>query len=126
VQARPAEITGAVALDLKALVQRAIDRLDPSARPSRPVGEIARAVENELYGSLDAGFAEDAWPGAGEPRPGDSGLYQAWGHDALKRETSLKVGLKNKRSRAGWDSGYLAGAGCWCAIKSGALALACF
>jgi hypothetical protein len=25
----------------------------------------------------------------------------------LKRETSLKVGIKNKRSRAGWDQAYM-------------------
>jgi predicted transposase YbfD/YdcC len=66
------------------------------------------AVENELHWSLDVGFAEDACRVREGHGPANLSCIRRIALSQLKRETSLKVGLKNKRCRAGWDTGYLA------------------
>lgn len=64
-------------------------------------------VENKLHWSLDIAFREDE----SRLRKGNSAQnFAALRHIALnllKRESSLKVGIKTKRLRAGWDSTYL-------------------
>lgn len=65
------------------------------------------AVENELHWSLDVGFGEDACRVREGQGPVNLACLRRVALSQLKRETSLKVGLKNKRSRAGWDTAYL-------------------
>ena len=65
------------------------------------------AVENELHWSLDVTFREDASQVRKDEGPANLACIRRLALTQLKRETSLKVGLKNKRSRAGWDSSYM-------------------
>ncbi len=66
------------------------------------------AVENELHWSLDVAFGEDASQVRKDEGPANLACIRRVALTQLKRETSLKVGIKNKRSRAGWDSAYMA------------------
>ena len=65
------------------------------------------AVENELHWSLDVAFREDASRVRKDEGPANLACIRRLALTQLKRETSLKVGLKNKRSRAGWDPSYM-------------------
>lgn len=65
------------------------------------------AVENELHWSLDVAFGEDACQVRKDEGPANLACIRRLALTQLKRETSLKVGLKNKRSRAGWDPSYM-------------------
>ena len=65
------------------------------------------AVENSLHWSLDVAFREDASQVRKDEGPANLACIRRLALTQLKRETSLKVGLKNKRSRAGWDPSYM-------------------
>ena len=65
------------------------------------------AVENELHWSLDVSFREDASQVRKDEGPANLACLRRVALTQLKRETSLKVGIKNKRSRAGWDQAYM-------------------
>jgi len=65
-------------------------------------------VENALHWSLDVSFGEDACRVRKDEGPANLACIRRLALTQLKRETSLKVGIKNKRSRAGWDSAYMA------------------
>lgn len=65
------------------------------------------AVENELHWSLDVAFSEDASQVRKGEGPANLACIRRLALTQLKREKSLKVGLKNKRSRAGWDPAYM-------------------
>ena len=66
------------------------------------------AVENSLHWSLDVAFREDASQVRKDEGPANLACLRRVVLTQLKRETSLKVGIKNKRSRAGWDPAYMA------------------
>jgi predicted transposase YbfD/YdcC len=76
-------------------------------------GEFGRAVrehwgiENGLHWVLDIAFREDE----SRARAGASGqnlvVLRHIAVNLLKQEHSAKVGIKNKRLKAGWDEGYL-------------------
>jgi predicted transposase YbfD/YdcC len=76
------------------------------------------AVENELHWSLDVAFREDASQVRKDEGPANLACIRRLALTQLKRETSLKVGLKNKRSRAGWDPSYME-----TVLKTGALSI---
>jgi len=65
------------------------------------------AVENSLHWSLDVAFREDASQVRKDEGPANLACLRRLALTQLKRETSLKVGIKNKRSRAGWDPSYM-------------------
>lgn len=65
------------------------------------------AVENELHWSLDVAFREDASQVRKDEGPANLACIRRIALAQLKRETSLKVGIKNKRNRAGWDQSYM-------------------
>ena len=65
------------------------------------------AVENCLHWSLDVAFREDASQVRKDEGPANLACIRRLALTQLKRETSLKVGIKNKRSRAGWDYAYM-------------------
>ncbi len=64
-------------------------------------------VENSLHGSLDVSFAEDK----SRVRQGHAAeIFSPLRRIALsllKQESTRKVGIKNRRLRAGWDNDYL-------------------
>lgn len=64
-------------------------------------------VENALHWSLDVSFREDASRVRKDEGPANLACMRRVALTQLKRETSLKVGIKNKRSRAGWDPAYM-------------------
>ncbi|MGH8832043.1 MAG: ISAs1 family transposase, partial [Polaromonas sp.] len=66
------------------------------------------AVENQLHWSLDVSFGEDASRVRKDEGPANLACLRRVSLNQLKAETSLKVGIKNKRSRAGWDVDYMA------------------
>lgn len=74
------------------------------------MGEAVRGhwgIENQVHWVLDVSFREDDC----RVRMGNAAQNLATVRhvslNLLRQETSLKVGIKNKRLRAGWDSSYL-------------------
>ncbi|OYT91757.1 MAG: hypothetical protein CFE43_11695 [Burkholderiales bacterium PBB3] len=65
------------------------------------------AVENELHWSLDVSFREDDCRVRKDEGPANLACLCRVALSQLKAETSLKVGIKTKRSRAGWDETYM-------------------
>jgi predicted transposase YbfD/YdcC len=65
------------------------------------------AVENALHWSLDVSFREDACRVRKDEGPANLACMRRVALTQLKAETSLKVGIKTKRSRAGWDPAYM-------------------
>jgi predicted transposase YbfD/YdcC len=65
------------------------------------------SVENNLHWSLDVAFNEDACRVRKDEGPANLACLRRIAQTQLKRETSEKVGIANKRARAGWDQTYL-------------------
>jgi predicted transposase YbfD/YdcC len=65
------------------------------------------SVENNLHWSLDVAFNEDACRVRKDEGPANFACLRRIALTQLKRETSEKVGIANKRARAGWDQTYL-------------------
>lgn len=65
------------------------------------------SVENNLHWSLDVAFNEDACRVRKDEGPANLACLRRIAQTQLKRETALKVGMANKRARAGWDQTYL-------------------
>ena len=81
-----------------------------SAASPEKLGQVIRAhwsVENSLHWVLDVSFDEDR----NRTRQGNSAanlaIVRHLALNLLKHEKSLKVGIKTKRARAGWDHDYL-------------------
>lgn len=66
------------------------------------------SVENALHWSLDVSFGEDASRVRKDEGPANLACMRRLALTQLKRDGSLKVGIKAKRNRAGWDSAYMA------------------
>jgi predicted transposase YbfD/YdcC len=83
----------------------------PLSAGAKSVAQAIRshwAVENCLHWSLDVAFREDACQVRKDEGPANLACLRRLALTQLKRETSLKVGIKNKRCRAGWDPAYMA------------------
>jgi predicted transposase YbfD/YdcC len=64
-------------------------------------------VENRLHWVLDIAFLEDACRIRKDYAPENLAVVRHIALNLLSQETTLKVGVKNKRLRAGWDEDYL-------------------
>lgn len=64
-------------------------------------------VENALHWVLDLVFLEDACRVRKDYAPENLAVIRHIALNLLSQETTLKVGIKNKRLRAGWDEDYL-------------------
>jgi predicted transposase YbfD/YdcC len=64
-------------------------------------------VENSLHWVLDIAFLEDACRIRKDYAPENLAVVRHIALNLLSQETTLKVGVKNKRLRAGWDEDYL-------------------
>lgn len=64
-------------------------------------------VENALHWVLDLAFVEDACRIRKDFAPENLAVVRHIALNLLSQETSLKLGIKNKRLRAGWDEDYL-------------------
>jgi len=64
-------------------------------------------VENALHWVLDLAFVEDTCRVRKDHAPENLAVIRHIALNLLSQETSLKLGIKNKRLRAGWDEDYL-------------------
>ena len=64
-------------------------------------------VENSLHWVLDLAFQEDACRIRTDHAPANLAVVRHIALNLLNQETSAKLGIKNKRLRAGWDEDYL-------------------
>ena len=64
-------------------------------------------IENSLHWVLDMAFGEDESRVRKDHAPHNLAILRHIALNLLKQETSLKVGVKAKRLRAGWDEQYL-------------------
>jgi predicted transposase YbfD/YdcC len=64
-------------------------------------------IENSLHWVLDLAFREDANRSRKDHAPQNLAVLHHIALNLLKHESSLKVGIKAKRLRAGWDHHYL-------------------
>ena len=64
-------------------------------------------VENSLHWVLDLAFLEDACRIRKDYAPENLALVRHVALNLLNQETTVKIGIKNKRLRAGWDEDYL-------------------
>jgi len=72
--------------------------------------QIVRAhwqIENAFHWVLDIAFREDESRVRKDHAPRNLALLRRLALNLLKRETSLKIGVKAKRLRAAWDAPYL-------------------
>ncbi|OLE32709.1 MAG: ISAs1 family transposase, partial [Cyanobacteria bacterium 13_1_40CM_2_61_4] len=65
------------------------------------------SIENSLHWTLDVVFAEDLNRTRTDHAPQNLATLRHFALNLLKQEHSLKVGVKAKRLRAGWDEAYL-------------------
>ena len=79
-------------------------------------GEVKRAarsarrhwgIENRLHWVIDMAFNEDACRVRKDHAPANFAILRQIALNLLRQETTYKVGIKVKRSRAGWDDAYL-------------------
>lgn len=77
---------------------------------AQKVGHAIRShwsVENKLHWCMDVAFNEDACKVRKDEGPANLAFLRRLAQTQLKRDTSVKIGMKNKRALAGWDSNYL-------------------
>ena len=65
------------------------------------------AIENSLHWTLDVSFREDQCRVRKDHGPQNLATLRQIGHNLLKNERTLKVGIQGKRLNTGWDEGYL-------------------
>ena len=65
------------------------------------------SIENSLHWTLDVTFREDQCRVRKEHGPQNMNILRQIGHNLLKNERTLKVGIQGKRLNAGWDEDYL-------------------
>ena len=65
------------------------------------------AIENQLHWQLDVTFGEDQCRIRKGHADANFSVLRRTALSLLKNETTLKVGVKNKRLNAGWDDAYL-------------------
>lgn len=64
-------------------------------------------IENKLHWTLDVAFGEDASRKRKDNAPQNFSTLTKIALNLLKNEKSLKIGVKSKRMKAGWDDMYL-------------------
>ena len=65
------------------------------------------SIENSLHWTLDVTFREDQCRVRKDHAPHNMNVLRQIGHNLLKNERTLKVGIQGKRLNAGWDEDYL-------------------
>ena len=84
-----------------------ISSLSPPAEQLLAAIRSHWAIENSLYWTLDVSFREDQCRVRKDHGPQNLATLRQIGHNLLKNERTLKVGIQDKRLNAGWDEGYL-------------------
>ena len=65
------------------------------------------SIENQLHWILDVGFAEDAVQSCSGYSAENLAVIRHVGVNLLSRDKTIKVGVKTRRLKAGWDDNYL-------------------
>lgn len=84
-----------------------ITSLPPDPRRLLQIVRSHWHIENGFHWVLDIAFREDESRVRKDHAPRNLALLRRLALNLLKQETSLKVGVKAKRLRAGWDAPYL-------------------
>lgn len=84
-----------------------ISSLAPNAQTLAEAIRTHWSVENPLHWVLDVAFREDDCRIRTGHAPENFTLLRHLALSALNQDESLKMGIKNKRLRAGWDNDYL-------------------
>lgn len=84
-----------------------ISSLPPQAKHMLQVIRGHWGIENGLHWVLDIAFREDESRARKDHAPQNLAILRHIAVNLLKQESSLKVGVKAKRLRAGWDEHYL-------------------
>ena len=80
------------------------------AAPAEQLLAVVRShwsIENSLHWTLDVTFREDQCRVRKDHGPQNMNTLRQIGHNLLKNERTLKVGIQGKRLNAGWDEDYL-------------------
>lgn len=85
-----------------------ISSLKANAKPFAEAVRMHWRIENGLHWCLDVGFNEDACRVRKDYAPENFAVVRHIALNLLKNEKTAKVGIKNKRLMAGWDTAYLA------------------
>jgi predicted transposase YbfD/YdcC len=67
------------------------------------------SVENKLHWQLDVTYGEDKSKVRKDHGPENLSVLRRCSLNLLKSDTKTKVGIKNKRAKAGWDREYMVG-----------------
>jgi predicted transposase YbfD/YdcC len=84
-----------------------------SSLPGNNATQMAHAirrhwcVENQLHWTLDVAFREDECRSRKDHRPENFAVLRHMALNLLKKERSIKLGVPNKRLKAGWEHPYL-------------------
>ena len=70
-------------------------------------GQCARAIENSLHWQLDMSFGEDRSRVRKDHADANMAALQRLALGLLKNDASKKVGIRNRRLIAAWDTYYL-------------------
>lgn len=84
-----------------------ISSLPPDAAALLAAVRAHWSIENALHWVLDVAFREDYCRVRADHAPHNLAILRHIALNLLKQERSLKVGIKSKRLRAGWDEAYL-------------------
>ena len=84
-----------------------ISSLAPSAQQALEIVRTHWHIENGLHWVLDVAFREDDCRVRMGNAPQNLALLRQLALNLWKRETSVKVGIKTKRHKAGWSTDYL-------------------
>ena len=84
-----------------------ISSLDGSAEQLLAAVRSHWSIENSLHWTLDVTFREDQRRVRKDHGPQNMNILRQIGHNLLKNEKTLKVGIQGKRLNAGWDENYL-------------------
>jgi predicted transposase YbfD/YdcC len=84
-----------------------ITNLPPSASQLLTAIRAHCQIENALHWVLDLAFRQDANRSRKDHATQNLAILHHIALNLLKQEPSLKVGVKAKRLRAGWDQHYL-------------------
>ena len=80
------------------------------AAPAEQLLAVVRShwsIENSLHWTLDVTFREDQRRVRKDHGPQNIAMLRQIGHNLLKNEQTLKVGIQGKRLNAGWNEDYL-------------------
>ncbi|MEO1389684.1 MAG: ISAs1 family transposase [Cyanobacteria bacterium J06634_6] len=84
-----------------------ISSLAPEAKKLATTMRTHWSIENPLHWVLDVAFNEDDCRIRTGHAPENLGMLRQLAVSALNQEKTAKMGIKNKRLRAGWDNDYL-------------------